>query len=319
MSDLCVRMPAQPITKPGIYSMSHDDYLADPVFVPSLNASIAKVLIERSPLHARVAHPRFNAEIETDSTEEQDLGTAAHAWFLRGEQSVEVLDVADFKTKAARQQRDDARLAGKVPLKADRYDALTRMVTVLARFRAETGAFTDGTPERTLVWLDGTTWCRAKVDWLPHEPSSWLWDLKTVSGAATLRKWIRAAYDQQVDLQAVFHCRGSEFLHGEPPAGMNFCVIENKPPHGISVFSLGPMALEVGEAKARHAIRMWGQCLESDHWPGYPIAQQWVEPPTWVLREWQHLTTTGASVPQTRLPQADNLADRIIEEGNWGG
>jgi exodeoxyribonuclease VIII len=170
-----------------------------------------------------------------------------------------------------------------------------------------------------LAWLDeGGCWCRAKVDWLPHEPSAWLWDLKTVSSHATLRKWVRAAYDQQADLQAVFHCRGSEFLHGEPPAGLNFCVIENKPPHGIAVFSLGPMAVEIGEAKARHAIRTWAQCLETNSWPSYPIEQQWVEPPAWVLREWQHLTPSGAS-PKTRLTQSDNLADRIVEQGSWGG
>jgi hypothetical protein len=319
MSDLCVRMPAEPITNAGIYDLPHEAYLTDPVIVPSLNASVAKVLIDRSPLHARAAHPRFNQELEADASEDQDVGTAAHAWFLRGEQAIEVLDVADFKTKAARQQRDDARLAGKVPLKADRYDGLMKMLAALERFRQETGAFTLGQPERTLVWLDGATWCRCKIDWLPDEPSAWIWDLKTVSGPATLRKWVRAAYDQHCDLQAAFYTRGAEFVRGEPPAGVNFCVIENKPPHGIAVFSLGPMALEVGEAKARHAIREWGVCLETDRWPSYPREQQWVEPPTWVLREWQHLTPSGASMPQTRVRQADNLAEKIIEAGNWGG
>jgi hypothetical protein len=321
MSDLSVRAPAQPIVEPGVYDLSHDEYLADPVLVPSLNASVAKVLVERSPLHARAAHPRFNAELEADATEEQDVGTAAHAMFLRGEAAVAVLDFPDFRTKVAREARDEARRAGKVPLRAERYDALMRMVAVLERFRQDTGAFTDGLPERTLVWLDGTTWCRAKVDWLPHEPSAWIWDLKTVSGAATLQKWVRAAYDQHCDLQAVFHCRGSEFLHGEPPAGMNFAVIESKPPHGIAVFSLGPQALEIGEAKAKQAIRIWGQCMETGRWPGYPIEQQWIEPPVWVLHEWQHLTRTGMPPGRTkpRLAQSDNLAERILEEGSWGG
>jgi len=42
------------IDRPGIYrDMSSEEYLNDPCPAPSLTQSIAKVLIARSPLHAK--------------------------------------------------------------------------------------------------------------------------------------------------------------------------------------------------------------------------------------------------------------------------
>ena len=46
--------------KPGIYGMSEDCYHADPADAPSLSASIAKILIAETPLHAWTAHPKLN-------------------------------------------------------------------------------------------------------------------------------------------------------------------------------------------------------------------------------------------------------------------
>src|ERR1035438_10073976 len=49
-------MPALAEADPGIYKgMLSDDYFADPTPEPSLSQSVAKILIEQSPLHARQA------------------------------------------------------------------------------------------------------------------------------------------------------------------------------------------------------------------------------------------------------------------------
>lgn len=307
------------IDTPGIYEISHERYLADPVVIPSLNNSIGKLLVELSPAHARAAHPRFNAELEHDASEEQDVGTAAHAIFLQGEDTVELVDVKDWKTKLAREMRDEIRGRGKIALKTERYDAVAKIVRRLEEFRAETGAFTAGKAEQTLVWKEGPSWCRCKVDWLPDEPSATLWDLKTSTVQATLRKWTRNAYEMGTDMQGCFYCRGAEFVRGEPPDGMNFCVIETKPPYALAVFSFSPAALEVAHAKVKYALQTWEWCMADDRWPGYPIQPQWVEPPIYILREWEALTATGASLRQQRMAGAENLASRIIAEGNFGG
>lgn len=310
------------ISEPGVYEMTHQRYLADPVIVPSLNNSVAKVLVEQSPAHAWAAHPRFNPLAnDDDASEEQDVGTAAHSIFLKGENTVELVDVDSWRTKAAKEARAEIEGRGHIALKKERYYAVHLMVSALQRFRDETGAFTEGRPEQTMVWQEGTTWCRAKVDWLPNEPSAALWDLKTSTGPATLRKWTRQAFDLGADMQSSFYCRGSEAIFGEPPEGMNFCVIESKPPYGLAVFGFSPQAIEIGDAKVAYALRLWNWCTTDNKWPSYPVERQWVEPPVWHLREWEHLTATGEALreQQRQRMSHDNLADQIIQQGNFGG
>jgi hypothetical protein len=63
--------------------MSLEDYLADPCPEPSLNASIAEILLRQSPLHARDAHPRFT-HVRREHSDAFDLGMAVHALVLEG-------------------------------------------------------------------------------------------------------------------------------------------------------------------------------------------------------------------------------------------
>ncbi|MBK8009562.1 MAG: hypothetical protein IPK23_14905 [Rhizobiales bacterium] len=60
------------ITKPGIYQMPAPDYFADPCPAPSLNQSLAKVLLDQSPLHAFYEHPRLCPPEIEDEQEKYD-------------------------------------------------------------------------------------------------------------------------------------------------------------------------------------------------------------------------------------------------------
>jgi hypothetical protein len=71
------------ITQPGIYlDMSAVDYFADPCPSPSLTQSVAKRLIDRSPLHAWTIHPRLNPAFEADDPTKYDIGNIAHRLLL---------------------------------------------------------------------------------------------------------------------------------------------------------------------------------------------------------------------------------------------
>jgi hypothetical protein len=305
------------LTMPGIYAVSDSGYLHDPVIVPSLNRTIAKVLCELSPAHARAAHPRLNDTVTTKHSEEMDVGTAAHATFLRGEKVVELVDVDDWRTKAARETRDAIRAEGRVPLKRENYGAVQSIVERLRQFRDETGAFTDGKPERTIVWQEGSIWCRVKPDWLPDEPSASLWDLKVTDGHATLVAFTRTLYATGGDIQASFYPRGAECVRGEPPDGMKFCVIEAHPPHGIKVFQLTPVALEIANSKVRYAIERWTWAMEFGEWPSYDVAPEWIDPPGWAMREWEGLMLARSTSP--RLRWNDEGAQRFIDARQFGG
>lgn len=309
------------ISEPGIYQISDEDYLADPVVAPSLNNSTAKVLVGLSPAHAWAMHPRLGMapdDINTDSTEAQDIGHAAHQMFLHGESRISVIGFKDYKTKAAQEMRDAAKAGGRIPLKVDQYDRVARIVETLEEFRRKTGAFTAGKAEQTLIWQEGNEWGRCKVDWLPDEPEADLWDLKTVTGRANPQTWSRSAFDFGYDLAASYYPRGCECVRGEPPAGMKFLVIETKAPFGRRVFEFSPAAIDEANEQIHFAIQLWARCRETGKWPGYDEDVEWLDPPPWVVRERQWRRQKGQALLRP-APEDAELIGLMEKSGNLGG
>ena len=305
----------------GIHDIPDRDYLDDPAPEPSLNNSIAKVLVECSPRHAYAVHPRLGgvAGEDDDATEEMDAGKAAHAMFLRGEDAIEVIPFPSYQTKEAKRLRDEARAAGKIPLKLAKYESVVRIVNALEVFRQRTGAFTRGKPEQTLIWRESEGfWCRAKVDWLPDDPGAPLWDLKSTGGRATPRSWGRIAFDTGADMQAVHYARGAEIVRGEPPAGMCFVVVEQKPPHGIRVFRMTEAAREIGEAKCAEARERWFESVRTGRWSQYPDEIVDIEPPAWERMAWEYRTATGRGLRQVNERREADTA-MLLQAGHFGG
>jgi hypothetical protein len=118
------------------------------------------------------------------------------------------------------------------------------------------------------------------------------------------------------DMQAVYYCRGAECVRGEPPMGMKFCVVEQKPPYGIRVFELSPMGVEVGEAQVHHAIATWADCRKTNEWPSYADDTEWLDPPVPKLREWEHMSRTGRFTAAPPTQRAIETTRSMIEEGD---
>jgi len=89
------------ISAPGIYAIPAAQYHGDPAPEPSISASLIRMLLEASPLHAWRAHPRLGNCGEDRKTAESDCGTAAHALLLEGRDIVDVIDAPDWRTKVA--------------------------------------------------------------------------------------------------------------------------------------------------------------------------------------------------------------------------
>src|SRR5262245_32462306 len=105
----------------GIYQIDLDAYIRDPAPAPSLSASVANVLLTKSAFHAMHAHPRLNPDWEPESTELTELGTIVHAILLENDRSrLVVAPFDDWRTKAAREMRDEARAQGRIPVLAHR-------------------------------------------------------------------------------------------------------------------------------------------------------------------------------------------------------
>ena len=94
-----------------------------------------------------------------------------HELFLRGSDAVCRHPLRDLSVDASEDAARRGAKAGLIPLKTAKYQAAMRVVEVLEKFRASTGAFTQGKAEQTLIWREGAQWARCLVDWLPDDPA----------------------------------------------------------------------------------------------------------------------------------------------------
>jgi hypothetical protein len=111
------------INQPGIYrGISDADYRSDPTPTPSLTQSLVKILIERSPQHAWEQSPRLNPQFEYDDDTKYDIGNVAHRLVLGRGKEIEVVDFADWRTKASQEARETAADAGKIAVLRHQFD-----------------------------------------------------------------------------------------------------------------------------------------------------------------------------------------------------
>lgn len=283
------------ITKPGIYdAVPEAAYHADPVDPISVSSGILKLISEESAAHARLAHPRLNPAHQEAEEEKFDKGKVAHALLLERRDEVVVVEADDWRTNAAKNQRDAARMAGKIPLLRKHYADCVAMEESARRqlsvHRDAKGAFTEGKPEQTLVWVEetdqGDIFCRCRLDWLP-EDGAIFYDHKTTGASANPLHWgARTLFDTGAHIQAALYRRGiSKLLRVKNPT-FRFVVQENYSPYALSVVELTQQAMEISEDVVQRALDYWAWCLEHNRWPGYAASTAYVDLPVWKDREY---------------------------------
>jgi len=273
----------------GIFDISETDYHADPCAKASLSSSVANVLLERSPYHAMLKHPRLNPDFVPENRRIFDLGRAAHALLLEGsEAKIALLDHKDYRKTVAKEERDQAYDNGLTPLLEKEYHPIKKMVDVakakieLTEFK---GILQSGKPEQSLIWqMENGVWCRGRADTIDTR-NNWdvIMDYKTTTNAHP-EAWIKGHIMDYV-LQACFYLEGYRIITGKD-ASFFFFVQENKPPYDCSVVGLSEGLLEIGRAKVARAVKLWKQCFESNKWSGYPSETVYAEAPQWAL--YQH-------------------------------
>ena len=267
------------------------DYIRDVAPVPSLSASLAHILLSRSPQHAWMASARLNPAWEPDESEaRQDIGTIVHAILLEGDRSrIVVIEADDYRSKLAKEARDLAHVQGKLPILA------TRMVEADAAVEAArdqlaaseiADAFTGGHAERSMLWEEDGVWWRSRPDWTSGDGLVVV-DLKTTGGSAEPEAWSRGPLlAHGADLQAALALRGMRALMGHAERSFIFVVLETMPPYGLSLVGLDPQFMEFAETKLDAAAKTWAACLADGRWPGYPARVCWASPPEYLVYRW---------------------------------
>lgn len=284
------------IDKPGLYfDVPESVYHADPCPTLSLSHSVAVALLDQSPRHAWAMHPKLGGGTEHDGASALDIGSAIHAGLTGTHAALHVIDADDYRTKDAQQQRASAWAAGKTPLLRKQLAAVDAAVDAARHQIAAHEIASDWTPgsaggrgEVTVAWIEKVGsfefWCRARIDWLPNEGPVF-YDLKTTTGTADPESWTRRLFDGGYDVQAAFYRRGLRAAEaragGQKRTHARFVVLEQKPPHGLSVVALDPEAVAMADEKVERALAVWAACLQSGRWPGYPDRVCYAETPPW--------------------------------------
>ena len=270
------------IKQPGIFlDMTAADYHADPCPEPSFTQSIGKVLLDQSPAHARLAHPRLAPPAADDEEAEkyvsaQAIGDAAHAVLIGRGKQIAVIDYPDFKKNDAKTLRDIARADGKIPILPKHMARAYAMVNAAREQLAAVNLshlFTEGRGhgEVVLAWQENDLWLRTMIDWSAHEHRLVV-DYKStglncaphvVEDRPSVLGW---------DIQAAMHERGLDALDPDNAGRRKHYYVnqENEPPYALTVIEISEADLTMGRKKLAMALDIWSRCVASGHWPAYP-------------------------------------------------
>jgi hypothetical protein len=293
-------------------------YHADPCERASLSSSIMKILIEKSPVHAWMAHPRLNPDHEPVQKTAFDLGSVAHKLLLGAGATIQVIDAPDWRTKAAKAERDAGRESGRVPILRHQYDdALTMAECALAQINGSEIAeqFGGGVSERVIAWEESGAHHRAMIDRM-SKGRALVFDYKTTARSAAPGDFIRTAINLGYDIQVAQYRAAVKAAHGIAPCFI-WIVQEMEPPYAVSLIQCPPALLQVGEMKRQRAIQIWNHCMETGVWPGYPAMVVEPDVPAYYADAWQRRADSEDLIRETTGRDPVELGEWSDEFGQY--
>lgn len=286
----------QPLAR--ILECSEKEYHADPCAVPSLSQSIAHTLVSQSPLHAWAQHPRLGKLANADDDDSEGAtekekwaitaGKVIHKLLLGKGAAIEVLDVKDYRTNYAKEARDAAKAAGRIPIKAHQYQELVDASDYVREQLRDLGFELTGESEIAFEWQEdgecGPVICRGQLDHV-HLDRPQIVDVKKIRSAHP-DMISRRIYEHGHDIQDTAYRRAVGKYLGVDPMAVDFVFLfmEENPPYAITPVRLPPSFLEIGRQRWDRAILMWERCLRNNRWPDYADGRViQIEPQPWVL------------------------------------
>ena len=288
-----------------IYDMSDATYRTDPCVVPSLTASCAKALVKRSPAHALINHPRAqeltNQPVyvrEYHPSEALETGTIIHGLMLGNASDIlEQVDAKDWRTKAAKEERDRIRSEGKTPVLVKQMVKASNACQMITARLKDMGLehYVGGETEVTAMWAEESdqqrgdvmdfVQCRGRMDLLSDDMTV-ITDLKTCESAHP-KVIQRKIADFGYDVQAAAYVSGLEHIHPELQGRVQFrfLFMELSPPYSVTPVMLAGTYIALGISKWRRAVNLWAKCVAEQRWPAYTEDVVRVEASKWAMEE----------------------------------
>lgn len=266
----------------------HADNLGNPCTTPSLSSSLAKVLLSKSPLHAWHQHPKLgNGKREEKAV--FDLGQLAHKLLLGKGREVVIIEADDYRTKAAKAERDQAHADGKIPALVGVYENATKAAEAWTRRLADKGiVLAGGECEVQIVYQAltnrGPIWVRTMIDWLQRGPRNLIaWDFKTTQSAHPVA-CVRSIVNYRYDVQEAAYVQGLSIWAPECSIDFGFMFGELTAPYDITPGRLDDTLRARGEEGWNRAVVDFGDNLaSSQEWPGYTPGIVTFEAPGWMV------------------------------------
>jgi len=293
-------------------------YHSDPAPEPSLSQSLAKVLIERSPLHASIAHPRLTVQDIDDEAEKyvkaKVIGDAAHKIMIGRGKDLIVCKADSWRSDKAKELRADAETAGKLAILTAHLDTAHKIVFAgreqLERHEEST-CFTAGAGEVALIWQEGKLWFRCLVDWL-HDDLLTVDDYKTTGMSVAPHVLGSRAADGGWHIQAAMIERGLDALDPDNAGRRRFRFIaqEQDAPHALNVMVMTEHWLTMGRKQLQFAINIWEHCMATKQWPGYPPFAITPEYPGFKETQW-----LAREIEADKRPRPPKFDPKVIMAG----
>jgi len=280
-----VRERSAAITEPGFHDVPEHEYHADPVEGGSLSSTGARMLLRCPALYRyRMDNPERRSEF--------DFGSAAHKLVLDDGPDIAVLDYDDWRTKAAREARDNARSWGQIPLLRDDYKRVCDMAGELAAHPEASDLLTprSGKAEQTIVWRGSQgMWLRARLDWTRDDGT--IVDYKTTHNASP-GAIAKSVYDYGYHQQEHWYTTGAMEVSAAYFT-FRFVFQEKTPPYLVTVVNLDSDAVTWGGVLNRKAIDVYQRCQITGAWPGYADKTVTLSLPGYALANYERADERG--------------------------
>ena len=322
------------ITEPGLFDLSAEDYHADNFLpTPSLSHSILKLIIQRSPRHAKHAHPRLTKQEPREYSSVMEFGSAVHKLLLgKGADIVEITArhdakhktkageiVTDYKTDAAKEERDEIRAAGKIPMLPCDMPALLQCAKEAEeQIRAHPdlqGFFGPGRSEVVVACKIDGVWCRIMIDRLSD--TGQMYDLKSTGLAAAPWSWERRL-QQEYATQDAFYRRVLQGVGFQYVPPMIFIPFEQDAPFCLSTLVADSTLQFWAEQEIERGIDTWKDCMASGIWPGYPAVTYHVSATGWMLTQQEARQDGAAYRPQKPVKEKPSATASSFRDAELG-
>ena len=266
-------------TRDGIFgSVPEDEYHSDR---GSLSVSGAKLLLPPS------CPAKFREHIDNPPKPKPQytFGHAVHSLVLGKGATIIEVDAPDWRSKAAREQRDLA-CNGVAPILTAELEIARAMERVVREHPTAGPLFAGGDAETSMYTTDPVTGVRlrGRADWLTvRDGRLWICDYKT-STTSNPTDFARLAYTYR------YFCQASWYIDlaiavglSDQPVFVDVCQ-EKQPPYVVSVVEFDADALAEGRRLNRQAIDLYAECVAADCWPAYGDGVHRIGLPQWVSR-----------------------------------